>query len=216
MQCIRVPTARDRLLDPMASEWSGVAGEAIALGATPLANQPSEYVKASRNEDDVGKVRNVMVQTAHDGNEIFIRLSWEDAQKNVEVTETNMFPDACGVLMPLNGDDAPIDEMGSQGAPVNAWYWRAGAEDEAHNMVAHGLGTTRPAASATIEARSVWGHGAWSVVFARALAGEPEAAVDLAPGRSVRIGFAVWEGSNGERAGIKSFSKEWRELALQP
>ena len=51
----------------------------------------------------------------------FIRLSWEDAQKNVEVTDTNMFPDACGVLMPLNGGDAQIDEMGSQGAPVNAW-----------------------------------------------------------------------------------------------
>ena len=40
-------------------------------------------------------------------------------------------------------------------------------------------------------------------------------AVQLAPGGAVKIGFAVWEGSNGERAGVKSFSKEWRELALE-
>ncbi len=67
------------------------------------------------------------------------------------------------------------------------------------------------------ETQSTWGNGAWAVVFARPLA-VPELkdeAVQLAPGKPVKIGFAVWEGSNGERAGVKSFSKEWRELTLE-
>ena len=34
-------------------------------------------------------------------------------------------------------------------------------------------------------------------------------------GRSTSFGVAVWEGGRGERAGIKAFSGDWRELALQ-
>ena len=37
----------------------------------------------------------------------------------------------------------------------------------------------------------------------------------LAAGKSTGIGFAVWRGSNDERAGIKAFSIDWAELALE-
>jgi hypothetical protein len=36
----------------------------------------------------------------------------------------------------------------------------------------------------------------------------------LAPGERTGFALAVWEGSNGERAGIKAFSGDWRELRL--
>ena len=65
--------------------------------------------------------------------------------------------------------------------------------------------------------KSLFGQDAWSIVFIRPLAvpEQKDEAVQLAPGKAVKVGFAVWEGSNGERAGLKSFSKEWRELALE-
>ncbi|HVN84699.1 MAG TPA: ethylbenzene dehydrogenase-related protein [Candidatus Binatia bacterium] len=217
MQCKKLTASRDRMLDPAASEWNSVPGESLKMDATPLANQPSEYIKASRNEKQIGKVKNLMVQVAHNGTDVFFRLTWEDENKNVEITDNNMFPDGCGILMPLNGGDPPIDEMGSKDAPVNAWFWRADFSDAPRNTIARGLGSTQFSKKCPIQAKSMWGQGAWAVVFTRPLAVPDlkDETTQLAPGSSVKIGFAVWEGSNGERAGVKSFSKEWRELALE-
>jgi DMSO reductase family type II enzyme heme b subunit len=216
MRCTKVTVSRDRLLDPTAAEWSSIAGESLKLDATPLANQPSEYIKASRDEKKIGKIRSLMVQAAHTGTDILFRLSWEDANKNVEITDNDVFPDGCGILMPLGPGDPPIDEMGSKDAPVNAWFWRADLKDQPHNTIAKGLGTTVFSKTCPIQTKSLWGNGAWAVVFTRALAVPDlkDEATQLAPGATVKVGFAVWEGSNGERAGVKSFSKEWRDLTL--
>jgi DMSO reductase family type II enzyme heme b subunit len=52
-------------------------------------------------------------------------------------------------------------------------------------------------------------------VIARALRVETaEPVAQLAAGQTTGFAVAVWEGGNGERAGIKAFSGEWRELAL--
>jgi len=162
-------------------------------------------------------VRELAVQAAHNGREIFLRLSWQDDTKNTEIKDNDIFPDACGILLPLNGGDPPIDEMGSKDAPVNAWYWRADSKDQGRNVIARGLGTTEYTQKCAVVCKSTWAENSWAVVIARPLA-VPESkdeTVQLAPGTTVKVGFAVWEGSNGERAGVKSFSKEWRELALQ-
>lgn len=217
MQCKKVTFSRDQLLDPAAAEWSNIPGETLKMDATPLANQPSEYIKASRDAKQIGKVKSLTVQTVHNGTDVFIRLSWEDPIKNVEITDNNEFPDGCGVLIPLKGGDPPIDEMGSKDFPVNAWFWRADLKDQPHNTVAKGLGTTVFSKKCPILTKSKWDQNTWAVVFVRPLAlpAEPEESVQLAAGQAVKVGFAVWEGSNGERAGVKSFSKEWRELALE-
>jgi len=217
MQCKKLSAPRDRMLDPSAAEWASVSVESFKLDATPLANQPSEYIKASRDEHQIGKVRSLQVQTAHNGSDIFFRLSWEDANQNSEITDTNTFPDGCGVLLPLNGGDPPIDEMGSRDAPVNAWFWRADFKDAARNVVARGLGTTQASKQCPVQTKSAWNNGVWSVVFVRALSvpAQSEETVQLEPGKASKVGFAVWEGSNGERGGVKSFSKEWRELSLE-
>ena len=217
MQCKKITSTREQMLDPAGAEWSNIPGESLKMDATPLANQPSEYIKASRDAKQIGKVKSLMVQTAHNGSDVFFRLTWQDDSQNMEITDTNMFPDGCGILIPLNGGDPPIDEMGSKDVPVNAWFWRADLKDVPHNTVARGLGTTLFSKKCPIQTKSLWGQGAWAVVFARLLAvpDQKDEAVQLAPGGAVKIGFAVWEGSNGERAGVKSFSKEWRDLTLE-
>jgi DMSO reductase family type II enzyme heme b subunit len=216
MKCTRVTASPTELLDPAAGNWSTIPGEEIKMDATPLANQPSEYIKASRDEKTIGKVRKLTVQAAHDGAQVFFRLTWEDATKDVAITDINVFPDACGILMPITGRDTPIDEMGSNDDPVNAWFWRADRKDEPRNVVAKGLSTTRDTKQCAIKTKSKWENGTWSVVFTRPLAvpEQKDEAVQLDVGKTVKIGFAVWEGSNSERAGVKSFSKEWRELTF--
>jgi DMSO reductase family type II enzyme heme b subunit len=218
MQCTKVAASRERLLDPAAAEWTSIPEEALEMAATPLANQPSEYIKASRDEKEIGKVQDLTVQAAHNGTDIFFRLRWEDATKDIEITDTTVFPDACGVLMPLNESDPPIDEMGTKDDPVNAWYWRADYEEgKGQNTFAKGLGTTEFSKDFPLQTKAVRGQGTWTVVFARPLAvpeQQKEEAAQLAAGTTVKVGFAVWEGSNGERGGVKSFSKEWRDLIL--
>jgi len=219
MQCTKLIAAAEELLDPAAPAWAGVPAEQLAMAATPLANQPSEYIKASRDEKLIGKCHSLSVQAAHNGKDMFFRLSWGDDSQNAdEAVDTNMFPDGCGILLPIGAGDSPIEEMGSQAAPVNAWFWRANyKQDEARNSVAHGLGTTEFSKTSPIRARGAWQQGVWTVVFTRPLS-VPELqaeAVQLEPGKAVKVGFAVWDGGSGERAGVKSFSKEWRELALE-
>ncbi len=217
MQCKKVTATRDQLLDPSGSDWGNIPGETLKMDATPLANQPSEYIKASRDEKQIGKVRSLTVQPAHNGTDVFFRLSWEDSTKNTEITDTNVFPDGCGILIPVSGGDPPIDEMGSKDFPVNAWFWRADLKDVPHNTVAKGLGTTQFSKQCVIQTKSVWNEGRWTVVFARSLVvpEQKDESVQLLVGTPVKIGFAVWEGNNGERGGVKSFSKEWRELTLE-
>ena len=219
MQCTKVSGTPEQLLDAAAAAWAGVPAETMTMAATPLANQPSEYIKASRDEKQIGKCRSLSVQSAHNGTDVFFRLSWGDESENdKEVTDTNMFPDGCGILMPLASGDTPIEEMGSKDNGVNAWFWRANFKpDEARNTVAHGLGSTEFSKKSPIRARGSWQQGTWTVVFTRALS-VPELekeAVQLAPGKAVKVGFAVWDGGSGERAGVKAFSKEWRDLALE-
>src|SRR5512140_3145154 len=104
MHCARVNFADDQLFDPDASAWSNIPAETIDLSATPLASQPSGFVR-SYDPAKVGRVKHVEVQAVHNDTAIFFRLSWQDEQKNLEVTDNNQFPDGCGILLPLNGGD---------------------------------------------------------------------------------------------------------------
>jgi DMSO reductase family type II enzyme heme b subunit len=215
MQSAKVNLADDELLDPVGAAWSRVPAETIDLSATPLASQPSSFVR-SYDPAKVGRVKRVEVQTVHNDSTIFFRLSWQDEQRNLEAAENNQFPDGCGILLPLDGGDPPMQEMGGPGAPVNAWFWRADFGDQARNVVAEGLGTTRATEHSPLRARSAYEDGAWHVVLARRLV-VPEQSGEVAPlnpGSATRVGFAVWEGGNGERGGLKAFSREWRELDI--
>ena len=53
----------------------------------------------------------------------------------------------------------------------------------------------------------------WQVVFTRVL-GHGAGVAPLLAGKKTGIGFALWRGANDERAGIKAFSIDWTELAL--
>ncbi|MGQ9572068.1 MAG: ethylbenzene dehydrogenase-related protein [Dehalococcoidia bacterium] len=203
------------LLDPASAQWAQVAAEAIAMGGTPLAQQPSRYIRTVWSDRPIGAVRSLSVKSAHNGKEVFFLLEWADAAKNDDYVGRD-FPDGAGILFPLKSD-APLSTMGSESQPVNAWFWRADFEDGAQNITARGIGTVEATEKSAVSARGQWQDGTWRVVFARplAVADQKEETVQLETGKPVKVAFAIWEGSSGERAGIKSFSKQWRELTLE-
>jgi DMSO reductase family type II enzyme heme b subunit len=84
------------------------------------------------------------------------------------------------------------------------------------NLQARGFGTLtmRPRISQAVNASGSWKEGRWTVVLRRPLQVPEGSGVELAPGEKVSIGFAVWDGSAGDRNGQKLVSI-WHDLELE-
>jgi DMSO reductase family type II enzyme heme b subunit len=65
-----------------------------------------------------------------------------------------------------------------------------------------------------VSAVGEYATGSYRVQFTRKLEGQGNGAVQLVPGKRVPIGFAVWNGSAGDRDGKKSVTI-WQELVLE-
>jgi len=210
----KVAASGEELLKLDSPAWAGATEYIIAMATTPLANQPSPYIKATRDEKEIGKVKEARVKALHNGKEVFFRISWESEARNLEIGDLDVFPDAVALLFPVkDAEETPIKEMGKADAPTNSWYWRADFENKPKNQIAEGLSTSLYTENSSIRANSDWKNGVWTVIMGRAFEVSEDAATFAAGGKK-SIGVAAWEGANGERAGVKSFSKEWRDLVL--
>jgi mono/diheme cytochrome c family protein len=87
----------------------------------------------------------------------------------------------------------------------------------AEDLAAQGFGSlrARPSDDQAVSARGVYSTGSYRVVLRRSLAGSGVRAVSLRPGSMVPVGFAVWNGSAGDRDGKKSVTI-WQELWIEP
>jgi len=202
--------------EPGSSLWSKVRSEAVPLMATPIGLQPNATIQVSwMPPKTIGATTGVEVSAVHDGQTLAFRLLWKDASENREIGDTTAFPDACGILLP-SVTGAIVSTMGAPGLPVNAWYWRADEDGAGRQVVAEGLGTTRPVDDELVRGHGAWKEGRWQVVIARPMRIQStEPVAQLEAGQTTGFAVAVWEGSNSERAGIKAFSGEWRELSLE-
>jgi DMSO reductase family type II enzyme heme b subunit len=208
------PTSLEELLEPEAPLWRAVRAERIALTGTPVGLQPTAAVRVAWTHRKVGAVAEVHVAALCDGQRLAFRLEWADPTENREVVETTAFPDGAAVLLPVV-EGASVVTMGAPGQAVNAWYWRADEDGAGRGIVAEGLGTSRTVDVDLVKGRGVWKEGRWRVVIARPLRAEAnEPVAQLATGQKTGFAVAVWDGGSGERAGIKAFSGDWRELAL--
>ncbi len=214
----KVKASRDELLNLDSPVWANAKGLNLEMTATPLANQPSPYIKATRDEKEIGKVKALATKTVHNGKEVFFRFEWASPEPNTEIGDLDVFPDGVSILFAIkDGDDCPIKEMGRENSPTNGWFWRADFKDKPKNQISRGLATSLYTEQSSLVSSSRWKDGTWSVIMGRTfkVSGKGEEAVQLKPGKKgKRIGFAAWEGANGERGGVKAFSKEWRELII--
>lgn len=215
MQVKRVDATSKDLLDPSNPAWRKTRPATVVLSPTPLEAQPSEYVRASWTGRPYGKATNVRVSAAHNGRDIFFRLRWDDETNNGAIGDIDQFVDAAAVLFPVTGD-APLLGMGSPQEPVNAWLWRADWE-RPKNVAAKGFGTTERRDDTALAGASRHTRGAWDVVVSRSFAAKnaPPGTVALERGATSKIAFAVWQGANQERAGMKAFSPDWQELEIE-
>jgi complex iron-sulfur molybdoenzyme family reductase subunit gamma len=155
------------------------------------------------------------VSAVHDGQTLAFRLQWKDPTEDRAVEDTTQFSDCAAVLLPVI-PGAQLASMGAPGLGVNAWYWRAD-DNAGRHVVAEGIGTSRTLDTRLVSGRGTWKGGAWRAVIARSMrvdSTEPMAQVQS--GQKTQFGVAIWEGSHGERGGIKAYSVDWRDLVIDP
>ena len=85
----------------------------------------------------------------------------------------------------------------------------------AESLAARGAGTVGfRRGGAPLEARGDWKGGTWTVVIRRTLADDGEGAVPLAAGGRASAAFAIWNGADRDRDGVKSMTI-WHDLVLE-
>lgn len=198
------------LSNPTASAWNDAPTETV-----PLSSAPSGAPSANDTS-----IEQMNVQTARSEGTLFVRLTWSDATEDGNVTpsqyetpRTTSFADAVAVQFPANASAEPGIAMGGPDAMVNVWWWN-GAQG-GQELLAAGPSTTTPFGNASVEANGTYRDGRWHVVFERELAPDADDRTELDVNQDVNVAFAVWNGSNAERAGRKAVS-DWHYLPFGP
>lgn len=193
------------LADPAARAWGDVSPTTV-----PLASAPSTVPDANDTT-----IESLTVQAARSETRLFLRLSWRDETRDGNLTpgRIDAFADAAAVQLPVNASGEPGIAMGSPSAMVNVWWWSG--EDASQELLAGGPGSTTRFADAAVTSNATYRDGQWHVVFVRDLATDAANRTDLSVEQDVDVAFAVWNGSNKERAGRKAVSG-WQYLPFGP
>jgi len=202
----RVSSVKD-FLSPTSSRWADIAPESIPLTPTPLAMQPTEYIRRSWQDRAYGAARMIEAATVHDRHDWALLAQWEGVSP-----VGSDFPDSLAVALPVRGQPV-LMLMGSAEAPIHYLRWRAGKEGVLSQM-AGGIGKSRPGPALHCSVHVIASGSRWRLVISRPMGGEGDVA-PLRAGRTTNIGFAVWHGANDERGGIKAVSMNWTELVLE-
>lgn len=193
----------DSFIRPDSEAWGAHTPLAVKLTQAPVSMQPTEYIRVKWEDGDYGKTSAIGLSAVHDGESLAIRLEWECAEKHPK--------DGIAVAMPIKGRP-PLLTMGAPGSPIQYLHWIA-EKDIARSTVAEGIGESEPGADFKRHVSAEWDSSHWQVVFVRPL-GQGEGIAPVEAGQKTGAGFAVWQGSNNERAGLKSISFDWTELML--
>ena len=197
----------EEYLTPTSASWQRITAETVNLIPAPLGMQPTEYIRKSWEGRPYGNAKAMQVSSVHDGHTWAIRASWPGVSP-----AGKDFPDALAVALPVKGKPALI-LMGAPDAPIHFLRWAANKEG-VRSLIATGMGQSGPGPGIKSSAQSHADGDIWSVVISRAL-GSGKNIAPLLAGQKTGIGFALWYGGNDERAGIKAFSIDWAELALE-
>jgi hypothetical protein len=139
------------------------------------------------------------------GGEVNIWQWKGDWQRDIDegfVGVPEAYPNSDAGLYPFRDDDVfyPGRDAGN---PLSDTDRKSPVED----LVSAGFGTLTSAGIQKVDGRGVWQDGKWYVLFARDMDLGGDFYVPFKKGDTVNVAFAVWDGANEERDGLKSVSQ---------
>jgi DMSO reductase family type II enzyme heme b subunit len=184
---------------PDSAGWAGAEVVTVALAPVALTAQPTEYIRTKWADRPFGTVAEVQAAAAHDGSRLYVRLDWADAAE-----PNGEFADAAAVYFP-ELDATPPATIGAPDAPARLWFWE-GDLPAPRRLRASGPGVFRPDGDG-VRAAAALDAGRWRVVLSGDLADATTA--------GSRLGIAVWNGANEERAGLGAVTTHWLSLEIE-
>lgn len=175
--------------------------QTLNLVAAPTGIQPGGYVMTAYQSRTEATTATAELETENAGKRWRIQVRWA-AEKPMSSTtdETDLFPDACAILVPTTAD-APWVTMGDTGKAVEGILWRAD-KDKPWSVHAEGLGTMkRSEITEGWKTDAEWKAGYWTVTFST----NNWAALN----QFKQLAVAVWQGAAKDRGGLKSVSPGW-------
>lgn len=136
------------------------------------------------------------------------------------VTDVFPFSESAVTTAELDRDGARSDDQPEISLPARAsgnQIVPPGREAGGSTLQGGGPGSIafRMPQNQNVWAYGEWKDGRWSVLMKRPLASaSPEGGVDLQPGQTASVAFALWDGANKDRNGQKSITI-WQDLELQ-
>lgn len=196
----------NNFLSPTSPHWAQVDTAKISMTPTPLAMQPSDYIRKSWEKRSYGELSSLTIASVHDGKKWALYASWEGSGPGI-----HEFQDSLAVALPVSNNPV-LALMGGKNAPIHMLRWIAG-KDEVQSILTRGIGTSEPGPILDYSVQAVQDGQIRHVVITRPL-GVTKDVAPLEAGKKTGVGFAVWRGANEERAGLKAFSMDWTELVL--
>lgn len=192
-------------LDPASAAWQKATPTRILLNRTPRIYQTEPVAPTAPPSLEV---RGLRAESA-----IVLRLVWDDATMDAPKAppkktedgddakihkqptgETSAFADAAAVMVPdeWSGKGFPSLVMGDRNSPARIYYWNASRG--AKLLSAVGRATQTPTGK-TFEHRAHHADGKWSLTLELPT-----------PPNGSPVAFAIWDGHNSDRDGLKFFS----------
>ncbi|SDE47763.1 ethylbenzene dehydrogenase-related protein [Rhodospira trueperi] len=198
--------------DPDDVIWERLPEYRVHVAPAPVVH---ESVGLRINYADEGQA--LYFTPARTSDRFYVRLRWRDDTHDT-VTLRDRFRDGVAVQFSL-GDDTTSYIMGNgPDEPVNIWYWRADT-DAFENLAAGGARSLTRLEEQPVTGESQYVENSddpneWTVVLSRPLEPNGPHQVTFDTGGSVPVAFAVWQGSDAERDGLKNVSTGWILLDL--
>ncbi|WP_447970403.1 ethylbenzene dehydrogenase-related protein [Nitrospira sp. M1] len=191
--------------DPQASAWDSVAESEFNL--SPQVHWPDRLQEAT--------VKTVKVRGLHDGQNIAIRVEYQDPTQDAADAAALEFMVGDQKAHFAHGQEMLLVE----GGPVNIWYWK-NETGTATDMSAKGFKTLRPQEQQDVSAKGIWEDGTWNVVFSRPLETGDEHDIQITPGTWTSVAFAFWDGKLVDGAvkekGSQKAVSSWWSIRAEP
>lgn len=121
-------------------------------------------------------------------------------------------PSIAQVRVPTSRQDPTYLAGWGVGNLLSTPHRRSSVEDL--NAIGFGTLTSQPPKDQNVQGKGVWKEGKWRVVMVRAMHSTSDRDAQFAPGQSLPVAFAVWDGAHGDRNGQKAVSI-WQQLKIE-
>jgi len=197
--------------DPDDIIWERLPEYRVAMSPAPAVH---ESVELRVNYD--AEVSYLNMTLAKTSERFYVRLRWVDDTRDT-ATAFDRFRDGVAVQFSLGDDDTSYMMGDGPDSAVNIWYWRSG-EDAVQNLAAGGPGSTTILEEQPVSGESQYSvkdgdPNQWTVVMSRPIGAQGAHNVSL-DRDMVPMAFALWQGAEKQRDGLKSVSEGWIMLDM--